>query len=153
MASQPTLPVSFRQSAVLNQVTAAEVYFTTFIAEHSILFLATDHFTKLCRVMFPDSQRAKEFALGRTKTTAIVKHALAPALNSEVVQQCQSSPYTILYDGGNDQIDKKYFAIMVRLWNEAARQPVTRFLAMPTCNVSTAEALLMPWQKSLSHTV
>ena len=30
---------------------------------------------------------------------------------------------------------------MVRYWSDAAHQPVTRFLAMPVCNVSTAEAL------------
>ena len=30
---------------------------------------------------------------------------------------------------------------MVRYWSDTARQPVTRFLAMPVCNVSTAEAL------------
>ena len=40
-----------------------------------------DNFTKLCKVMFPDSKTAQEFASGRTKPTAIVKHALAPALN------------------------------------------------------------------------
>ena len=30
---------------------------------------------------------------------------------------------------------------MVRYWDEAARQPVTHFLAMPVCSVATAEAL------------
>ena len=30
---------------------------------------------------------------------------------------------------------------MVRFWHEAARQPITRFLAMPVCNIATAEVL------------
>lgn len=62
-------------------------------------------------------------------------------LNAKVIKVCQSSPFTILCDGGNDQIDKKYFAITVRLWNDAARQPVTHFLAMPVCNIATTCAL------------
>ena len=30
---------------------------------------------------------------------------------------------------------------MVRFWHEAACQPITRFLAMPVCNIATAEVL------------
>ena len=44
------------------QVTAAEVYFAAFIAEHNLPFLAADHFNKLCKVMFPDSDIAKRFS-------------------------------------------------------------------------------------------
>ena len=64
---------TFQSGTVDDMVTAAEIYFTTFIAEHNISFLAADHFTKLCKVMFPDSKIAERFASGRTKTTAIVK--------------------------------------------------------------------------------
>ena len=61
----------------------------------------------------------------------------------------QIIPIHCLVDGGNDQFDNKYFAIMVRLWNEAAHQPVTRFLAMPVCNIATAEALFDALAKEL----
>ena len=80
-----------------------------FIAEHNLPFLAADHFNKLCKVMFPDSKIAQGFACCRTKTVAIVKHALAPVFNSEVVQSCRTSPFTLLCDSGNDQTDQKYF--------------------------------------------
>ena len=53
--------------------------------------------------MFPDSNIALEFASGRTKTTAIVKHALAPTLCAEVTKACSSFPFTILCDGGNEK--------------------------------------------------
>ena len=88
--------------------------------------------------MFPDSKIAEGFACGRTKTTAIVKCALAPALNAEVLAECQKSPFTILYDGGNDVMEKKYFAIMVRYWSYSAGKHVTRVLCMPVCNIATA---------------
>lgn len=96
---------------------------------------------KLVKAMFPDSKIAEGFACGRTKATAIVKFALAPALNAQVIEACQSSPFTILCDGGNDQSDRKYFAVMVRYWDESARQAVVGFLAMLVCNVATAAAL------------
>ena len=86
MASQSTITASFRKGSPDDQVTTAEVYFATFIAEHNMPFLAADHSTKLCKVMFPDSKIAEGFASGRTKMTAIVKYALAPAINTEVIR-------------------------------------------------------------------
>ncbi len=74
--------------SVRDKTTAAEVYFVSFIAEHNLPFLTADHFIKLCKKMFPDSNIAQEFACRRTKTTAIVKYALAPTFNAEVVTAC-----------------------------------------------------------------
>ena len=117
-------------------MTAAEVYFAAFIAEHNLPFLAADHFSKLCNVMFPDRDIAKRFSSGQTKITALVKHAMTPTFNNQVISACQSSPFSVLCDGGNDQMDRKFFAIMVCYWNQAQRQADTRI-----CNVATAEAL------------
>ena len=126
--------------------------------QRSILLLlwlsTTYHFLLLItslnsKKMFPDSKIAKGFACGRTKTTAIVKCALAPALNAEVIAECQKSPFTILCDG-NDVIEN-YFAIMVRYWSQSARQSVTRFLCMPVCNSNCRGSLLKHYPKNLSH--
>ena len=137
------------RDSVGDKTTTAEIYFATFIAEHNLPFLTADHFTKLYKKMFPDSKIAEGFACGRMKITAIVKCALAPALNAEVIAKCQKSPSTILCDGGNYMIEKKYFAIMVRYWSQSARQAVTRFLCMPVCNIATAEALFETLSKEL----
>ena len=153
VASQVPIKAALQSSSasasVDRQVTVAEVYFATFIAEHNLPFSASDHFSKLCKVMFPDSEIAKKFSSGRTKTTALVKHALAPAFNDNVIETCQSSPFSILCDGGNDQVDRKFFAILVRYWDQSQRQAVTRFLALPVCNIATAEALF----ESLSNEI
>ncbi len=60
---------------------------------------------------------------------------MAPALNAKVVDSCCYSPFTILCDGGNDKADK-YFGIMVRYWNNDARQTVSSI-----CKFATAESL------------
>ena len=75
--------------------------------------------------MFPDSKIAELYSCARTKTTAIVTHALAPAMREQVVRECRSSPFTILCDGGNDQIDKKYFAVLVRYWDDNVHHVAT----------------------------
>ena len=140
LTSQLSVKESFRK--IDNPVTAAEIYFATFVAEHNLPFMCADHFTELCKVMFPDSQIAQSFAAGRTKTTAIMKFAIAPSrLNDVVVKACKRSPFSILCDGGNDQLDKKYFAILVCYWEDITNQVVTRFQALPVCNISTSQAL------------
>ena len=77
--------VSQKKESLNEQVTTAELYYTIFVAEHNLAFSTGDHFTKLCKKMFPDSKIAEGFACGATKTQAIIKSALAPALNENVV--------------------------------------------------------------------
>ena len=119
-----------KQQSLDKQVTTAELYFTTFIANRNLAFLAADHFTKLCKQMFPDSKTAKEFSCGGTKTQTIVNSALAPTLNKKVIEACKSAPFSILCDGGNA---RKFFAIMDAMQSHN--------YAMPICNRATAEAL------------
>ena len=90
-----------------------ELFFTSFIVEHNLCFTLSDHFTKLCKVMFPDSQIAKNFSCSRTKTKAIVTHVLALATDSLVSEAYAKGPFSILCDEGNDKLDKKYFTIIV----------------------------------------
>ena len=67
-----------------NSSIQAEVLFAQFVAEHNVAFSVADHFTKLSAKMFPDSEIAKKFACGKTKTTCIVKGAIASELNTKV---------------------------------------------------------------------
>lgn len=58
-----------------------------FIAKHNIPFLASDHANKLFPKMFPDSELAKQFSCGHTKTTAIATQALAPHFLDKVTSE------------------------------------------------------------------
>ena len=51
--------------------------------------------------------------------------------------------------GGNDQLDKKYFAIMVHFWSVITCQTIIQFLAMHVCNVSTAAVLFEALENEL----
>lgn len=117
--------------------------------EHNIPLSTADHFSKLCKRMSPDSKIAQEYSCSCTKTTAITKHALAPAAGKSVTDACKSSPFSILYDGGNDKMDKKYFGIMVWYWDESCGATVCRLLGMPVCNIATAEELFNALEQEL----
>ena len=62
-------------------------------------------------------------------------------MNEPLIKACQEQPFTILCDGGNDNFEKKYFGIMVRLWDQKYEKVVTRFLDAPVCNFATGELL------------
>lgn len=55
------------RDSVGDKTTAAEIYFATFIAEHNLPFLTADHFTKLCKKMFPDSKLLKDLLVVERK--------------------------------------------------------------------------------------
>ena len=135
--------------SVSEKVMKSELYFARFVEEHNLSFATADHFTKLCKVMFPDSKVAESFSCARTKTTALITHALAPSAEEAVVSACQKQPFSILCDGGNDNFHKKYFGILVRLWDESRREVVVRFLDCPVCNIATGQTLFQALEATL----
>ena len=57
--SQPSIPSAIaRSSQEEDQVVKAELYFVLIVAEHNLSFATADHFTRLCKKMFPDSRIA-----------------------------------------------------------------------------------------------
>ena len=97
---QPTLQTSLMNHRAAkhfhDEVSCADIYFARFVTEHNLPFAVADHFNKVCSLMFPDSKIAAKFACARTKTAALVTHALAPAVNEPVFKACQEQPFTIL---------------------------------------------------------
>ena len=143
LSKQPSITsvLSTSKPSIGDQVTTAELYFTSFLVEHNLPLASADHFSELCKKMFPDSKIAAKYSSARTKTTALVTHAMAPAADDAVTKACASQPFSIMCDGGNDQYDKKYFGIMVRYWDDSCTHAVTRFLDMPVCNIANGQTL------------
>ncbi|KAK1895985.1 Protein FAM200B [Dissostichus eleginoides] len=99
--------------------------------------------------MFPNSEIAKQYSVGRTKATQIVKGAIAPALDKEVTELCQKQPFGLMCDEGTSRSTEKEFVILVRVFEEDTL--VTKFLHMPVCNIDTAELLFTSLTKVLSE--
>ena len=126
-------------NADTEDVIRSETLLTNFVAEHNLPFAVADHFIRLCKQMFPDSKIAKKFSCGQTKTTMIVKNAIAPALEEELVKQCKTGPFSF---GSNDTNQQKTLAIVVKYFDEVRERAVTRFLDMPICNIGTAQSIV-----------
>ena len=94
VTSQPsivtTMEVAGNSQNIHDQALAAEILFAKFLAEHNLPFLLADHFSPLCKVMFPDSKVVGVYAAARTKTKAIITHALAPKFMIGVRSRCLS---------------------------------------------------------------
>ena len=74
--------VSMFKPKVSARAIESEALWAMFVAKYNISFLVSDHANKVFPKMFPDSELAKQFSCGRTKTTAIIKEALAPHIKS-----------------------------------------------------------------------
>ena len=125
----------------------SEALWAMFVAKHNLPFLTSDHANKLFPKMFPDSELAKQFSCGRTKTTAIVKEGLAPQFLNKVTREL-TNPFSILMDESNDKTDKSCI-ILVRMFDSSVGESHTRFLDMPVVNVGTAVNLFTALKSSL----
>ena len=130
-------------------VIEAESLWSKFVCKHNLSFQTSDHATKLFRRMFPDSEIAKRFSCGHTKTAAIIKEALAPHYLQKTLHDMSNS-FLILIDESNDRTDKSCI-ILVRVIDLSVEDIRTRFLDMPVVNVGTARNLFAALKLSLSN--
>ena len=110
--------------------------------------MTSDHATKLFHKTFPDSDIAKQFACGRTKTTAVVKEALSPHYLEKVISNIKEGLFSIMMDESNDKTNKSCI-ILVRIFDSAIGDVRTRFLDMPAVNIGTASNLFSAVKASL----
>ncbi|XP_060124937.1 uncharacterized protein LOC118080162 isoform X1 [Zootoca vivipara] len=123
-----------------DQVIKAEVKMAMLCAKNNISFTFCDDFNKCVADIFPDSAIARKYSAGKTKTTQIIKGAIAAELDDELAKTCRSQPFSLMCDELNRKAVKE-FVIMARLYDEANLQVVTRFFEMPICKVGNAENL------------
>ncbi|XP_077440712.1 protein FAM200B-like isoform X1 [Vanacampus margaritifer] len=131
--------VSTANPAASHKTTNAEILFCHFLAEHNIAFTAADHFSDLVKVMFPDSQTAKEFACRRTKATMIVKESLARGYTQDVIQYCRTHPFTLMIDESNDRTTKKRLVVLAHFFD--GENTNTRLLDLPELASGTAASI------------
>ena len=132
------------------KVMKAELYFSCFVAKHNLCFATADHFTELCKVMFPYSKVAESFSCTKAKSTALITLALAPSVDEAIVSACQKQPFSIFCNGGNDNFQKKYFSILDRLWDNSQYELVVHFLDCPLCNTASREICSRLWRQPCS---
>uniref|UniRef100_H3ABT5 DUF4371 domain-containing protein n=1 Tax=Latimeria chalumnae TaxID=7897 RepID=H3ABT5_LATCH len=142
---------SFIQTDSDDKVIEAETRSACFLIKHNVPLGASDHATML----FCHNKIAQKYASKRSKTTAIIYHALAPEFTQETITASRSGPFTLRLDTSSDTEDK-LFLILIRHCHAQTGEIKVALLDLPVCNIGTAESLLecvnvfkcfqIPWQ-------
>jgi len=94
---------------------------------------------KLFARIFPDSEVAKKFSWGRTKTSAIIEEVLAPCFILEFIEYLKDNTLiSLMLDVSNDKTDKSCI-ILVRSLDHRVGDVQTRFIDMPVVNVGNTK--------------
>lgn len=128
------------------QVQRAESLFVQFVAEHNLPFRVGDHFTKLVKVMFPDSSIAKQFHCSRTKTSVLVHYGSGSFCHDRLIETLTSTStpvyYSLLIDESNNRgVEAKDLVVLLRFFDSSVMKAVTRFIDLPTSNDGSAAAI------------
>ena len=127
------------------QVQRAEAMFIQFVAEHNLSFRTGDHFSKLVKSMFPDSEVARQFQCARTKTSVLTRFGNGKFCQDQLIEQLTSDVpvyFSLLVDESNDRgVEAKDLVVLLRFFDTSVMKAVTRFIDLPTANDGTAAAI------------
>ena len=101
---QRTLVLTWSASeSTSTKAVRAEAILCNMLLEYNLPFLLMDHLPGVIVHAFSDSKIAKEVKCARTKSTAIVKHALAPAVHKDMIADVLASPaFSLMMDESTD---------------------------------------------------
>ncbi|GBN12322.1 hypothetical protein AVEN_250723-1 [Araneus ventricosus] len=123
-----------------NGVIKAETLFVRFLIEHNIPLAASDHSGVLFTRMFPDSDIAKKFSCGHTKTHAIAA-VTAETYREKLVNKLRSGLFSLSTDGSNDISDKKLYPLVINFFDDEKGQVVTSLLSLSESSNNTGEGI------------
>lgn len=136
-----------RQCDLQQQVQNAEALFVQFVAEHNLTFRTGDHFTKVIKKMFPDSQIAAQFQCSRTKTSVLTRFGNGKFCQDQFLTTLKGSDtmpvfFSLLVDESNDRgVEAKDLVVLVQFFDTKVMKAATRFLDLLTANDGRAEAI------------
>ena len=141
----------FIKKSESSAVIKAECLFTSFIIEHNLPISVADHASKLFPKIFPDSDTAKKYSSGRTKTTAIMNE-MAKDVGQTMVSALEKKAFTLSTDGSND-VDMKLYPIVLTYVDEDLSKVVNCLLSVPNLEGKSTGENIANWVSTeiLSH--
>ena len=106
-----------KMTALEAKVRRAEVKVTSSMVKHNIPLAFAEHLSPLFREIFPDSEIAKAYGCGKTKTTCILNGVLKAYYQNDVVQQMRDRLFSVSLDGSNDTGRDKMNPITVKVFD------------------------------------
>ena len=98
-------------------VARAEVMATNFLIQHNLPISTSDHMGPLFRAMIADSEIAKHYGCGRTKTSAIINKTLGPHCHEYEVNHIRTHLLSLGIDGSRDTDVEKMNSMTVRIFD------------------------------------
>lgn len=104
---------------------------TCLLAQHNVSIAVADTLSPIIRNVFTDSEIAKGYSCGRTKSTCILNHALADVIRESLVEKMKTMPYSLSIDGSNDKNEEeKLNPLTVKYWDPSLGRICTQLLDM-----------------------
>ena len=136
-------------SASTSEVLSSEILWAIQACMSHFSYRSCSELGDLFHRMFPDSQIAKKFSLGRTKCAYLVSFGLAPYFKNVLLERIKTSQdYVVLFDESlNKTTQGKQLDVYVRYWNDGLVK--TRFLSAEFLGHATADDVLAKLLSSL----
>ena len=117
-------------TASANDVTESEILWALYCVEHHIPYNANEGIKSIFQRMFSDSEIARLFSCGATKTSYIVKYGLCQYFQDILEDRLADSEYvTVLFDESLNKVTQtKQLDILARYWDNGNGRIETRFL-------------------------
>ena len=139
-----------KNSSINEQTRIAEIKLTGFLAEHNLPIASADHLTSLVRECFPDSKIAKLYACSHTKASCILNGAICPDLKESLVEDMNSSVFSLSTDDSNDQNLDKMNPLTVCMFDINQHKVVTKFFNMCLSKSATAVGIFSSIDQAMS---
>lgn len=139
------------QYLVKDAVTRAEIRWAlSGVMSHSSL-RASGNAAELFKLMFPDSDIASKFSMGKDKCAYVVTYGLGPFFKQQLVDVVTScSFYAISFDESLNKVAQKgQMDIVVRFWSETNQEVATRYLTSTFLGHSTSSDLLQAFTDAI----
>uniref|UniRef100_A0A1I8H1V1 Dimer_Tnp_hAT domain-containing protein n=1 Tax=Macrostomum lignano TaxID=282301 RepID=A0A1I8H1V1_9PLAT len=139
----------FTREAVLK----AEVTWALFCVEKNYSMRSADGLPETFQDMFPDSEIAKHFSLGRDKIGYMLKFGLAPFFEQELRQNLAAcTDIVVCYDEALNKITQKsQMDVHVRFWDNKRHQVQSQYLGSAFLGSTKAENLLEALESVLKN--
>ena len=132
--TQLSISQLFQLQEKKDSVTRAEVVTTNFLVQHNLPLAMSDHFGPLFRSAFPDSNIAKEYSSGCTKTCTIINKAMGPHCHEYIGQHCLQHPFSLGIDDSSDRELEKMNPMTMRIFDiSRSKTVITHFYVCDKC--------------------
>ena len=157
--SSDTDPIPCKSSVIasgdiLDKISKAEILWCLNVVIQHESYRSCEGLAELFGSMFPDSQIANKFSLGKDKVRYSIVYGLAPYFHIQFAATLKACgmEFSISFDESlNKFLQKGQMDVHIRFWDISRKQAVTRYWNSVFLGKATAEDLLKAFHSGLEH--